>query len=234
MRRAERKKAFFKAAIVAVCLILIAAFALKERFLSYAREVMTLRRIEVRAESALLRQTALDILKGLRGVSMLELDPEMVRRALEAQPLVRRAFVRKVLPDTLFVELEARKPFICVSKAGKLYTADREGVIIGRGCKIKGLPVLMDSPVDLALQVRFIREHEAAVRDVRWVRFLTPFLFELDWGDGTVVKIRTDVFLKRKGKWRRVVQAIRQQLGPVEYVDLSVPGIIFVREKGES
>lgn len=193
---------------------------------------MKLRKIEVRAEDEELRQLALTRLKDMKNLSMFKLDLDDLREKLESLPVVRRAYIRKVLPDTLIVELERRKPFLCVIRRGKVYTVDDTGVVMGKGCWLSRKPWLEETGVNLEEVVNFLRTNLDCFSGVERVKFITPFLLEARFPSGVKVRARVDLFLKQKGKWEKLLMVLEKELGNLEYVDFSVEGLIFVKSKG--
>ncbi len=193
---------------------------------------LKLRKIEVRAEDDALRQLALRYLSDLKNSSMFRLNLEELRKRLEGLPAVRKAYIRKVLPDTLIVEIEKRKPFLCVLKEGRAYTVDDTGVIMGKGCWVSRKPWLEETDVSLEEAVNFVRMNLDCFSGVERVKFITPFLLEARFPSGVKVRARVDLFLKQKGKWEKLLMVLERELGNLEYVDFSVEGLIFVKSKG--
>jgi len=72
-------------------------------------------------------------------------DPEMLERALESHPWIRRATVRRLFPDTLAVELQEREAVAVLRTAGRAFLVDQEGVLLAERVPDahQSLPVLL-------------------------------------------------------------------------------------------
>ncbi|WP_428262774.1 cell division protein FtsQ/DivIB [Haliangium sp.] len=79
------------------------------------------------------------------GSNLFSLDLAAARAAVEAEPRVASASVRRRLPDTVVVEIEEHQPAIVVEMDG-LYLADAEGHVFARALTERGdgagLPVI--------------------------------------------------------------------------------------------
>ena len=76
------------------------------------------------------RTAAEDVLAALeaeRGKAIFAVDPEATRAALEALPWVKRAEVRRQLPDVLYVRLTEREPMAIWQLRGRLSVIDQDG-----------------------------------------------------------------------------------------------------------
>jgi cell division protein FtsQ len=65
-----------------------------------------------------------------RGVSILAFDTSAARERLKKIPWVREARVTRLLPSTLFVELEEKRPFALWRDDGKTVAIDAEGKVL--------------------------------------------------------------------------------------------------------
>lgn len=77
------------------------------------------------------------------GENLFQVDLARAERALAAEPWIRRARVRRELPDTVVLEIEEHRPRALVA-LGALYLADGDGVIFKRATpdEARGLPVV--------------------------------------------------------------------------------------------
>ncbi len=64
------------------------------------------------------------------GKNLLALDLEALRASIEELPAVHSAGIRRVLPDSLIVSVEARDPKVSVVSDRNTYIIDREGVVL--------------------------------------------------------------------------------------------------------
>jgi cell division protein FtsQ len=76
------------------------------------------------------RQTILAALGVKRGAPILDLDLAAARARIEELPWVRRAEIERLLPDTLFVRLDERRPLALWQRQGKLSLVADDGAVL--------------------------------------------------------------------------------------------------------
>ncbi|MGQ9631681.1 MAG: cell division protein FtsQ/DivIB [bacterium] len=169
------------------------------------------------------------------GVNLFTLDLRRCRSLLEDHPRIRRATLRRVLPSTLRIDVEERKPIALVS-LNKLYEVDEDGVIlpVKRGVTDFDLPVItgvLGEDVDRE-KVRY------ALRVLGEIALLDPSFIdrvaEIDVGDERNAVIYTvdgvRVWLGRDHTREKIIylkgilQDFRGKEDSIEYVDLRFRG----------
>jgi hypothetical protein len=115
-------------AVVATLLFLILGYRVVA-----GSSLFELKRVNVAGASDSLRpQVEQAVRRAVNGAQVLEIDLGAVRRGVESLRRVGRAWVFRVLPDELRIEVEERRPEVLVrSEAEKLVWLDREAVDIG-------------------------------------------------------------------------------------------------------
>ena len=88
------------------------------------REVLLVGREQV-SRDAVLAALELEL-----GGPMLGLDPDSMRTRLERHRWIKRARIATRLPDTVFIEIEERRPFALWQREGRLQLIDDEGAVI--------------------------------------------------------------------------------------------------------
>ena len=88
------------------------------------REVLLVGRERVPRETVL-AASALEL-----GTPVLGLDTDLIRARLERNRWIKRARVTVRLPDTVFIEIEERRPFALWQRDGRLRLIDDEGTVI--------------------------------------------------------------------------------------------------------
>jgi cell division protein FtsQ len=78
------------------------------------------------------REDLLGIIGLSRGDSIFDFDPQAVKARIEALPWVRRARVERMLPATVFVEIEERHPLALWQNKGRFALIDHGGEVILR------------------------------------------------------------------------------------------------------
>ena len=84
------------------------------------------------------------------GINLFAVNLRGLREEIETVPLVRRAEIRRILPDTLKIWVVER---VAIARIGDLaspypLTIDRHGVIMGRSAQAAALPIITGAPAD--------------------------------------------------------------------------------------
>ncbi|SJZ63639.1 cell division protein FtsQ/DivIB [Consotaella salsifontis] len=87
----------------------------------------------------------LQILWGTGSQSLVSLDPDAARQALEAMPWIEAAAVKKVYPDRVDITLTERQPFALWQRDRDLFIVDREGreIVPYAGSRFASLPLVV-------------------------------------------------------------------------------------------
>ena len=67
-----------------------------------------------------------------KGTSLLKLDVDMAVRRLELEPIISRAIIRRHLPDTVYIEVEERRPIAMVPSGSGFWGVALDGTVLGR------------------------------------------------------------------------------------------------------
>ncbi len=161
---------------------------------------------------------------------------EIARRALRL-PWVRRARVERILPGTVVVSVDERRPAMILSLAARRFTLDERGRVLERGTARGGLPVLTafedddldpgdrlgSSPAGAA--VTALRSLAPALqRSV--VAGFAPSLERISFSleDGTLVRFGAAERLRAKNQvLRALLRRLHQEQRPFSYIDVRVP-----------
>ena len=124
-------RALIGPAIIAACLLVVAAFALlRGRTLLARVGMLQVDRISVHGNERLSKGEVEGMLNGLRGQSLFGTDLDVWRNRLMASPWVRDAALRRSLPSTVDVAISERTP-VGVSRVGEaMYLVDERGILI--------------------------------------------------------------------------------------------------------
>lgn len=97
------------------------------------RKNFKIRHLEIAAPWPLKEKSIREKLPLLVGASLFDIDGNLIFQQLSGNRWIRAAVVRKVLPDTLRIELEVRKPAaMAPMEGGRFYLLDSEGNPIER------------------------------------------------------------------------------------------------------
>jgi cell division protein FtsQ len=168
------------------------------------------------------------------GRSLFQLDLREVERLVLGDPWIERCAVKRLLPDTLRVELHERSPFARARIDGRLHVVDDSGYVIG-AAETEGAGEL---PVLTGLEERQGAELAAALRQGvglldglrRASRDFAGRIAEVDLSHGdrvtvTTAEAPTRLLLDPSRIERNLLGylALREEigrLGPADYVDL--------------
>lgn len=122
----------------------LAGLRVAGRVLFLENPAFVIRRLDLQSDGKL-QPSHIREYAGLReGVNLFEVNLHQVRRALESVPVVARAEVRRVLPDTLAVRVTER---VALARLGAeedplALAVDGEGYVLGPGARSPFLPLL--------------------------------------------------------------------------------------------
>jgi cell division protein FtsQ len=118
--------------------------------------------VDITKTERISRDEVLALLDLPPGRGLILVNPDALERALQLNPWIRRATVRRVFPDTLAVELQEREPVAVLRTAERAFLVDQEGVLLAESLPDapQSLPVLLG--VDYAEAV--LREGDTVER----------------------------------------------------------------------
>ena len=190
------------------------------------REVLLVGRQHVTRDTVL-AASALEL-----GSPMLGLDPELMRARLERNRWIRHARVTTRFPDTVFIEIEERRPLALWQRDGRLRMIDEQGqvitdhelhrythlpLIVARSEPARAKPVLdmLEREPDLKRRVRALIEVGGRRWDVRFDNGIDVRLPETEaaaaWSELAELDRRHAVLARR-----------------ISAIDLRIPGRIAV------
>jgi cell division protein FtsQ len=208
-------------------------------------------RIVVRGTERLSTGEVLSVLSGLRGENIVWSDLSAWRLRLLSSPWVRDAALRRSLPSTVEVIVSERQPVGIARIDGRLYLVDDRAVVIdeyGPQYADFDLPIIdgLTSPATVAgarsdaaraeLAARLIaslgsrpevarRVSQVDVSDLHNAAVILS-------GDPAVLYVGEDRFLPRLQSYLDLVEALRERVQQIDYVDLRFEDRIYVRPAG--
>jgi len=214
-------------------------------------EVLHVSRIEVRGNERLPTADVLALLDGLRGQHVLAIDLERWRRRVLTSAWVEHAAVRRVLPATVEVLVEERRPMAIARVRADLYLVDPLGRVIdeygpkyaelnlpivdGLATKpVTGSPLLDETRAVLASRlIEALRPLEALYRRVSQIDVSNPrdAVVLLD-GDTARLHLGDERFAERLEAYVDLAPALREQVQEIDYVDLRFESRVYVRPAG--
>jgi cell division protein FtsQ len=208
-------------------------------------------RIVVRGTERLSIGEVLSVLSGLQGENIVWSDLSAWRLRLLSSPWVRDAALRRSLPSTVEVIVSERQPVGIARIDGRLYLVDDRAVVIdeyGPQYADFDLPIIdgLTSPAAAAgaqpdaaraeLAARLIaslgsrpevarRVSQVDVSDLHNAAVILS-------GDPAVLYVGEDRFLPRLQSYLDLVEALRERVQQIDYVDLRFDDRIYVRPAG--
>lgn len=149
--------------------------------------IWRLREIDIQGNSRISYEEVLQLTNMQPGQSSLSLHLSDIQRILEKQPWVQYVVVKRILPDTLRIEMQEREAFFWILKDKKLYYADKEGGIIASVDKSKfvSLPTLYkendvsNEVVKEFAELVHTRNFPFGWHQITWLRFWSSDLLEI-------------------------------------------------------
>ena len=179
------------------------------------------------------KKTLLDAVAVKRGAPILAVDLEAVRQRVQALPWVRQASVRRVLPDTLVVDIIERRPLALWQHDKKFALIDEEGQVILRDDvgPFSDLMVVVgeDAPANATALVRMLASEPDLLPRVKAAVRVGGRRWNVHMADGIDVKLPE---LDPERAWHRLGEHQRQHGlldKPVRVIDLRLDGRLVVR-----
>jgi cell division protein FtsQ len=142
------------------------------------------------------KPTLLGALAVSRGVPILAIDLEAARQRIQALPWVRQASVRRLLPDTVVVEIVERRPLALWQHEKKFALIDEEGQVIVRDDvgPFSDLMVVVgeDAPANATALVQMLASEPDLMRRVKAAVRVGGRRWNVRLVDGTDVKLPED------------------------------------------
>ncbi len=178
---------------------------------------LRIRNVEIRCDLPLSRQEVLE-LAGMTGKEhFFSLDPQEIRRRLEAQPVFRKVTVEKVFPDTLRIRLTGRSPLLV--GLGEAQERSVPALIDEEGMVYETEPALMEGDLPVVSGLKF----QGLEEGVELPRLLAPLLREL-----------AELKEKQPDLYRLISEVRIVPINPVQYELLIYPlfGTTRIRTAG--
>ena len=173
-----------------------------------------------------------------RGAPILGFDVEAARQRVETLPWVRAASVERLLPDTVLLSVEERRPLALWQNKGEFALIDYEGVVITREnlSRFSNLLTVVgdDAPAHAASLLEMLGSQPELMKQVKAAVRVGGRRWNLRMND------QIDVRLPEQGAataWLRLAEYERSHSvleRDVDVVDLRVPDRLIVRKTGSA
>jgi cell division septal protein FtsQ len=244
----RRRWVSWRAARVALMVVLAAYSAVRAFDLVASASTLQVKRIDVQGHVRLSAGEVKALVDGLRGGNILTADLGAYRRKLLESPWVEDVALRRLLPSTIEVFVEERRPVGLCRLGPDLYLVDRHGTLIdefGPQYAEFDLPIidgLIRSP-DEGGPIVDVARIELAARVIEAVserRSLAQRLSQIDVsdvrdavvlldGDPARLRLGTERFLERLQNYVDLAPAFRARYPEIDYIDLRFEDRIALR-----
>lgn len=150
-RRIKMSKRLYNLSrIVAISIILIAFILLMQRIMFFLKrtQIFSINNIIIKGNKVMSIDEILETGKIVNVKNIFAINLKKLEENLILHPRIRKASVKRKLPNLLYISIEERKPIALINTKKdmlfKIYEIDREGYIIGEGDRISNfdLPVI--------------------------------------------------------------------------------------------
>jgi cell division protein FtsQ len=211
----------------------LVADAVHSMVVASARAGFVVHEVFVVGRTATPKPTLLDAIGVKRGAAILAIDLPAVRARIQALPWVREASVRRVLPDTVVVEIVERRPLALWQHQKKFALIDDEGQVILRD-NVEAFSDLMvvvgeDAPNNATALVRMLASEPALMQRVKAAVRVGGRRWNVHLADGIDVKLPEN---DPQSAWRRLADYERSQGlldKDIRTIDLRLPDRLVIR-----
>ncbi len=180
------------------------------------------------------RDDLLAALRLTRGAPMFGFDPEAARARVEKLPWVKDAVVERMLPGTVMLHIEERRPLALWQNQGDFHLIDETGVVIlNKGLeRFSDLPIVVgpDAPKHAKALLETLQSEPDLMQKVRAAVRVSGRRWTLTLANGIDVQLPED---DPAGAWVRLAEYERQHkvlARDVEVLDLRLPDRLIVRK----
>ena len=233
-----------------ILLTLLGVFAYLTPSLLFYSSIMRIDTISVEGNNFLSVGEVLSLVDELHGVNILTVDLETNRDQLLTSGWVKTATLRRLLPSTIEVAIEERKPVGLGRFASRLYLVDSRGTVIDEyrpGFNDLALPIIdgLAPPGSRGLVVDDLRANLAAqvIATLGTKTVLAERVSQIDVSDPynavvllsddpTFLYLGSEQFADRLHRYLELAPALRSRVPEIDYVDMRFERRVYVGPTG--
>lgn len=249
-RRRRSKEAGRRFVRSLILLSLVGGFAYLAPSLLLQSSIMRIDTISVEGNHFLSIGEVLSLVDELHGDNILTADLETNRDQLLTSGWVKTATLRRLLPSTIEVAIEERKPVGLGRFASRLYLIDSGGMVIdeyGPGFADLALPIIdgLAPPGSLSIVVDDVRANLAArvIATLGTKTVLAERVSQIDVSDPynavvllsddpTFLYLGSEQFAERLHRYLELAPALRSRVPEIDYVDMRFERRVYVGPTG--
>jgi cell division protein FtsQ len=212
-----------------------------------AAPFLVVREIVVRGNDQLSEGEVLAFMSGLRGENILTLDLDAHRRRLVTSRWLRAGTLRRILPSTVEILVDERRPVALARFDGLLYLIDERGTVLdlhGPRFAEFDMPIIdglgwpetsgtVVDPVRMELLIRLLERLKTAPEvfgEVSQIDVTNPYDAVVILNDDpALLHLGSDMFLERLRSYAELAPALRARVADIDYVDLRFDQRVFVK-----
>ncbi|MBN1274543.1 MAG: FtsQ-type POTRA domain-containing protein [Candidatus Aminicenantes bacterium] len=208
-------------------------------FLLYQWKTLNVKEIKITCLRSTTRETAERLIRGQVLGNILLLDTGRLRDILAEYAWIRTVQIRKILPNTLEINIEERTP-VALLKEDAFHLIDKEGIVLeSLGTRNKThLPLLVDGgnfeknrKEKIGQAINLLRSLKTEDRDLIDVIDLSePFNIKAILKEQRLKLILgKHKFSERLDRYRSLAAGLKQKFGKLEYIDLRFDDRIYLK-----
>lgn len=247
-KRSPASKHVWLAVRLLVLLLVVGYAAYRSVTLISAATSLQIGHMTVRGNQRLSNGEVLSLVEGLRGQNILSVKLDDWQKKLLVSPWVQSATIRRVLPATVEISVQERRPMGIGRLGTAMYLIDADGVIIdeyGPSYADIDLPIidgLASSPADGGSIIDVARAEFAArvINAIAARPEMAKRVSQLDVsdlhdavaildGDAAMLRLGDGDFVARLQQYLDLAPALRERLADIDYVDLRFDERLYVR-----
>jgi cell division protein FtsQ len=174
-------------------------------------------KVTIKTKDEKLLKNLIDSLSEYRGKNILEIDENKLSNEIKKDIRINKVIIKKQIPDILSIELEVKKPAVYVEYEGKVYIADKSGIIYGYMNETKryNMPLFrIDKERDIKEFIEIMEEINFRDEISQIYRIKNGLVVIMNSG----LKIITDSNVEPK-RYKVIKKLIHKEEG-IEYIDL--------------
>ncbi len=200
-------------------------FALGKLFLFLDSDLFKITKIEIKGEYFISNPGLVDVINNLRGENIWYINTKKIGEYAGEDIRVKSLRIKKILPDTIVLEIEERTPYSYVLLNNRIYVCDEEGIIFSyRTETIKKDMIILN--ISHEEEIKNLLKVVSKIVNLRLSRQVSEIYYKgktinLTLKDG--VEFRTDIGIEEQ-KYKtayNLYSKLKREGSELRYIDLS-------------
>ena len=126
-----------------IFLALLSVVGVSVVILTIGEPYFRINNVQIKGEKRLSEEEIKSWVGVLSQKSIFYINLKRIAQKISSKPQIKRVEIRRILPSTIVINVEERKPFTYIVYKGVYYEVDDEGIIIGKRRKMQELPLII-------------------------------------------------------------------------------------------